>query len=114
MADKHIEKLAQEISVVESELEILRQGLVQADPSLIISLQAQIRQTEEHWRQLQYAYKRARRGDYLLCEDCNQPINPARLEIYPQATRCIRCEQARKNRFKSRRPVMSAPTFASV
>jgi DnaK suppressor protein len=32
-------------------------------------------------------------GDYGLCLGCNDQIAPARLEIDPAATRCIRCAE---------------------
>jgi DnaK suppressor protein len=40
-------------------------------------------------------------GDYGLCENCGQPIAPARLEAVPEATRCIACAGA------PRRPKLS-------
>ena len=41
---------------------------------------------------LDYAWQRAQKGVYGLCEQCGQPINPARLEALPEATRCIECK----------------------
>jgi DnaK suppressor protein len=31
------------------------------------------------------------RGGEVLCEVCHQPIDPARIEALPEATRCIHC-----------------------
>ena len=31
-------------------------------------------------------------GTYGLCDNCGQPINPARLEALPQASLCMRCK----------------------
>jgi len=32
-------------------------------------------------------------GVYGLCVDCEEPIDPRRLEAYPAALRCARCQQ---------------------
>ena len=37
------------------------------------------------------ALKRIDDGDYGLCRDCEQPINPKRLEFDPTAICCIDC-----------------------
>ena len=42
------------------------------------------------------ALSRLDRGIYGICEVCGQPIDPARLEILPDTTLCVRC--ARMNR----------------
>jgi RNA polymerase-binding protein DksA len=49
------------------------------------------------------AIESAQNGTYGVCESCSQRIDPARLEILPQATLCLRCQRAyelkaRKNR----------------
>lgn len=33
-------------------------------------------------------------GTYGLCVDCSQPISVKRLKVYPNATRCIACQEA--------------------
>ncbi len=38
---------------------------------------------------------------YGLCEECGQPIDPARLEALPQATLCMSCKAAKAKRGKS-------------
>ena len=37
------------------------------------------------------ALKRIDDGDYGLCRDCEEPINPKRLEFDPTAICCIKC-----------------------
>lgn len=37
------------------------------------------------------ALKRIDDGDYGLCVECDEPINPLRLEFDPTAIRCIEC-----------------------
>lgn len=36
-------------------------------------------------------------GTYGICDSCNTPIDPARLEALPQAILCLSCRQKAKN-----------------
>ena len=42
-------------------------------------------------RNIEAALKRLDDGDYGICRDCEQPINPKRLEFDPTALYCIDC-----------------------
>ena len=44
----------------------------------------------------------AKNGTYGLCEDCGQRIDPARLEILPEASLCLQCQRnfERRNRIR--------------
>jgi RNA polymerase-binding transcription factor DksA len=33
------------------------------------------------------------KGKYGICERCGQPIDPARLEVRPDATLCLNCQR---------------------
>ena len=44
-------------------------------------------------RDIRRALARLDAGDYGTCENCGEPINPARLEALPYATRCIACAE---------------------
>ena len=33
-------------------------------------------------------------GQYGICIDCGQPISEKRLSVYPNATRCLACQEA--------------------
>lgn len=39
------------------------------------------------------ALKKIEAGDYGLCEKCNLPIKPGRLEAFPSATSCMECKK---------------------
>ena len=39
------------------------------------------------------ALKKIKDKKYGLCEECKQPISLARLEVYPQATYCQKCQK---------------------
>jgi RNA polymerase-binding transcription factor DksA len=46
--------------------------------------------------QTRKALTRIKIGKYGLCEDCGQMIDTDRLVIYPEATKCIKCEAKRE------------------
>jgi DnaK suppressor protein len=50
-------------------------------------------------REIDEALVRIESGDYGVCEDCDEPIDPARLEAIPETRLCIACaEQAASER----------------
>ena len=51
------------------------------------------RRREQELRRIHTALARIDADDYGLCSDCGEDIAPARLEIDPAATRCIRCAE---------------------
>lgn len=46
---------------------------------------------------LQEAVDRIEEGSYGYCHNCNQPINPERLEILPTTTLCTTCSAEEQN-----------------
>ncbi len=38
------------------------------------------------------ALRQAEDGRYGICERCGEPIDPARLEVVPEATLCVKCK----------------------
>lgn len=52
-------------------------------------------------KQIDEALGKMRVGKYGLCERCGQPIDKARLEAFPEATLCLRCEQMREEKVAS-------------
>ncbi len=40
------------------------------------------------------------RGDYGFCEECEEPIDVARLEVLPTARRCTTCAEAHERRLR--------------
>jgi DnaK suppressor protein len=45
-------------------------------------------------QQIENALLRIDTGEYGRCEACHRPIQTARLEMVPFATRCVACEQS--------------------
>jgi DnaK suppressor protein len=37
-------------------------------------------------------------GTYGICTDCGQPISEKRLQLYPNATRCLACQELKEER----------------
>jgi len=47
---------------------------------------------------IEHALQKFEEGTYGKCDNCGQPIDPARLEALPQASLCLNCkEQQAKN-----------------
>jgi DnaK suppressor protein len=42
---------------------------------------------------IEHALESAKKGTYGICENCGERIDPARLEILPQATLCLKCQR---------------------
>ncbi len=53
---------------------------------------------ERRLKSLQAALQKVERGSYAICEICGKPIDPERLAILPETTRCVDC--ARKKLWR--------------
>jgi len=55
--------------------------------------------------EVEHAIKKYEAGIYEICDICNQPIEPARLEALPQASLCLKCKanQAKDARRRTTR-----------
>jgi RNA polymerase-binding protein DksA len=47
-------------------------------------------------KDLEMALERIDSGEYGICIDCDEPIARARLDAYPMAKRCIKCQSLRE------------------
>lgn len=45
-------------------------------------------------RAIKKALARIESGEYGICEDCEEEINPKRLEAIPWTTMCVQCREA--------------------
>jgi DnaK suppressor protein len=95
------EQLQQEITGTQAEIKWLNErltrkgdyGLGTGDPGIYdweVCLALRQR-AEARLESLQAALRKAEAGAYGVCERCGKPIDPARLEILPDTTRCIAC-----------------------
>jgi DnaK suppressor protein len=49
---------------------------------------------------IEHAIELAHNGSYGICQSCGERIDPARLEILPEATLCLKCKQQLERRNK--------------
>ncbi|TFZ02511.1 hypothetical protein EZ313_14720 [Ramlibacter henchirensis] len=54
----------------------------------------QLQRQEDELREVRHARDRMRSGDYGRCEECDEPIPLARLNVRPAARFCLKHEQA--------------------
>ncbi len=52
----------------------------------------------EEYNRLLRALEAIDKGTYGVCIDCGQPIAEKRLKVYPDATRCLACQEASEGR----------------
>jgi len=62
--------------------------------------QSSKRHLTDSLREIEHALRKIDAGTYGSCDNCGQPIEPARLEALPQATTCLKCKalRGRQNR----------------
>lgn len=66
------------------------QALSSSMETLKISLQdAEL----EEYNRIVKALQMIDEGTYGICVDCGQPISEKRLKLYPNATRCLKCQE---------------------
>ena len=91
--------LAQKIDQLERQLRAeVDPDVDEADPGVgdqVVTL-ALLNNARQKADDLERAINQAQAGGYGICEDCQQSINPERLEIFPQTTLCVRCKGARE------------------
>jgi len=44
-------------------------------------------------KKINEALKKIKKGTYGICEKCQKPISKGRLDIYPQAVDCLKCQK---------------------
>jgi len=58
---------------------------------------------QEKLKSIERAIQLAHNGTYGLCQNCGERIDPARLEILPEATLCLKCQREFERRHRRRR-----------
>ena len=64
---------------------------------------ALIQRLERKLESIDRALSNARSGTYGICDDCGDRIDPARLEVLPEATLCLGCQRKVERRNSRRR-----------
>jgi RNA polymerase-binding protein DksA len=108
----HVEKLEEEWEQARLELERLREALKaevdpdadEGDPDLAEreKVLALVNGVERKLESIEYALRHAHEGMYGICEGCGETIDPARLEIVPEATMCVDCKSALEQGARAR------------
>ena len=106
-----VKKLEKEWQQKVLELERLRESLKsevdpdsdEGDPDMVereraIALMQSLRQK---LAAIEHALHQAQEGTYGVCQQCGKPINPARLEILPEATLCVKCKTTLERRSRA-------------
>jgi DnaK suppressor protein len=65
---------------------------------------ALVRRLQDKLELIERAIGAARQGTYGICESCGERIDPARLEILPEATLCLECQRKFERQHKRGRP----------
>lgn len=109
IAKAHLEKIKQELldrkKVLEEELDRLSKEPVsdnqsqddgdQAASSTLETVRNSIQNTEyEEFVMIEAALQSIADGRYGICQDCEQEISEKRLKYYPNAQRCLACQEA--------------------
>ncbi len=50
------------------------------------------KQIKAHLAEIDHALDKMEKGTYGLCDICGRPIDPARLDVLPQANLCLECK----------------------
>jgi DnaK suppressor protein len=97
-----VEKLEAERVQVLEDLERLREALKsevdpdadEGDPDLAEreKVLALVKGLERKLESIEHALRQAHEGKYGICEGCGELIDPARLEVVPEATLCVKCK----------------------
>jgi DnaK suppressor protein len=71
----------------------------QASASTLEDVTISLQNTEhDEYRRILKALEMIDEGTYGVCSDCGQPISEKRLQLYPNATRCLACQEAAEER----------------
>lgn len=62
-----------------------------------------IRALEDKLASIEHALRSTEVGKYGICERCGERIDPARLEIMPHTSLCVRCQSELERRTRPRR-----------
>lgn len=90
-----LQRIAEDRTSVE--LEEVQDPLDQALKSSMDDLNITLEENErEEYERILKALAMIDAGTYGVCVDCQQPISERRLMLYPNATRCIVCQESQE------------------
>jgi DnaK suppressor protein len=62
---------------------------------------AEVARDADELASVRAAQRRLARGEYGVCESCGEPIDVARLQAQPAASRCASCQQRFETRLRA-------------
>jgi DnaK suppressor protein len=66
----------------------------QASSTALETLKSSLQSNEyEEYKMIMNALEMIQEGTYGICSDCKEPVSPKRLESYPNAARCLVCQE---------------------
>jgi DnaK suppressor protein len=60
------------------------------------------KQIKDRLAEVEHALRKFEDGTYGLCDNCGQPIDPARLEALPEANLCLNCKALQAKNAKGK------------
>lgn len=92
---QEIEQELNRLSEERMSIEVVQDPTDQATLSNFEDLNISIQKTErEEYDMILKALEMIETGSYGVCIDCSAPISEKRLQLYPNATRCISCQES--------------------
>jgi len=62
------------------------------------------KRTRDQLAAVEHALEKFEKGTYGYCDNCGQPIDPARLEALPEASLCMKCKAQLAKNAKGKAP----------
>ena len=92
---QELEEQIVELSEQKVSEDLVKDSVDQAVTASMELLQSTLQDREIHeYNMILDVLNKIEDGTYGICVDCIQPISPKRLKVYPNATRCITCQEA--------------------
>jgi DnaK suppressor protein len=93
--EKDLQRLSRETVYNEQVPDPADQASASTMDDVLISLQNTER---DEYERIVQALNMINAGTYGICTDCGQPISEKRLQMYPNATRCLACQESLEDR----------------
>ncbi|MGB8467993.1 MAG: TraR/DksA C4-type zinc finger protein [Candidatus Babeliales bacterium] len=91
---EQLEEQLIELSQTEDSVDQVQDPGDQAQSHSLETLKISLQDTElAEYNMIKQALQMIELGTYGVCTDCEQPISEKRLKLYPNATRCINCQE---------------------
>lgn len=91
---KNLEEELSNLYTEKNDDEQIRDSADQALSAIFETLKNSLQNSEfEEYKMIVKALEMIDKGEYGICSDCEQPISEKRLQSYPNAARCLSCQE---------------------